>query len=244
MLEPAMFLESTWREAGRKTGWDWAGGPDLFALHRPSAAGAPRFYLSAGIHGDEPAGPLAAYELLSSPDLWEGWEVFFFPLLNPGGLRVGTRDSVAGVDLNRDYFHRRSPEIAAHRRMLDRLPRLDVTVCLHEDWEATGVYLYYLHRDGLVDGARRVLAAMGRVIPVDPAAQIDGRPAEQGLIHRRPEEFEGENWPEAIYLGHHLTDHGYTLETPSSRPIGERVEAHCAGVRAILREFSKTPRAV
>src|SRR5437762_236564 len=43
--------------------------PDLklFAFgRRPSgaAADAPRIYLSAGIHGDEPAGPLAALRLL------------------------------------------------------------------------------------------------------------------------------------------------------------------------------------
>ena len=51
-----------------------AGGFPFIALHRAPPAGgdspaASRIYISAGIHGDEPAGPLAALKLISGKPL-------------------------------------------------------------------------------------------------------------------------------------------------------------------------------
>ncbi|MDX6765839.1 MAG: M14 family metallocarboxypeptidase [Candidatus Methylacidiphilales bacterium] len=234
MLDVAL-LEKYWREG--PDGWEPLEASGLPAFRRCAGKGAPRLYLSAGIHGDEPAGPLACAEWMRDAGFWQDWEVYLFPLLNPRGMRLGTRDSPEGVDLNRDYFLARTPEIAAHRQALARLPRMDVAVCLHEDWEARGVYLYYLHPDQETDRARRVLESMGGIIPIEQAAEIDGRAAERGLIHRRAVDFEGELWPEAVYLGQHLAGPVFTLETPSSHPLPDRVRAHRAGVSEILRVF-------
>ena len=228
-----IWLGSVWEAHARAHGWERAEKSVIPFFHRPAPTGSPRFYLSAGIHGDEPAGPLAVFELMGEERLWEGWEVFLFPMLNPGGSKLGTRESVDGLDLNRDYGPRRSLEVSAHVAQLQKLPRFDVAVCLHEDWEAGGVYLYYLHRQGIGDEPRRVLAAMGEAIPLEEASVIDGREADRGLIHRRPEEYEGDNWPEAIYLAHHHTDTCYTLETPSSFPLDQRVQAHRRAVRML-----------
>jgi predicted deacylase len=195
------------------------------------------FYLSAGIHGDEPAGPLAVAALLQSTDLWAGWRVVCFPELNPVGLRRGTRENAGGIDLNREYARDRAVEVAAHRRLLGKLGRFSAAVCLHEDWEATGAYLYYLHRGAGAESARRVLAAMGQHVPLESSGWIDGREAEQGVIHRRPEDFEGADWPEAIYLARHHTEVCYTLETPSGAALEARVAAHVAGVEAVVREM-------
>lgn len=198
----------------------------------------PVFYLSTGIHGDEPAGPMAVLALLSRSALWQGWRVACFPELNPGGLRAGTRTNPEGIDLNRDYAEPTTREIQRHRAMLGRLGRFRAAVCLHEDWEATGVYLYYLHRDASIEPPRRVLAAMQHHLPIDPSPMIDGREAKDGLIHRRPEDYQGTDWPEAIFLARHHSDICYTLETPSSQRLAQRVAAHVAGVEAVLAEVS------
>ena len=55
--------------AARRQGWEVdvfpAGRLDLLAFHRKAKApGAKQIYLSAGMHGDEPAGPCAALRLL------------------------------------------------------------------------------------------------------------------------------------------------------------------------------------
>ena len=65
----------------------------------------PRIYLSAGIHGDEPAPPLALLALIESGALDKRAVWFLCPILNPDGLARGTRENAEGVDLNRDYRH-------------------------------------------------------------------------------------------------------------------------------------------
>jgi hypothetical protein len=122
-----------------------AGGYPLLALHRVGSRAERRSYLSAGMHGDEPAGPVAVRDLIRA-DCWPATaEVWICPCLNPTGLALGTRENAGGVDLNRDYRHLRTAEVQAHVAWLDRQPRFDLTLCLHEDWEARGFYLYELN---------------------------------------------------------------------------------------------------
>src|SRR5438874_13646139 len=60
-------------------------GASLFALTRRTPGPRPRIYLSAGIHGDEPAPPLTLLALLERGhfDARANW--FLCPLLNPAG---------------------------------------------------------------------------------------------------------------------------------------------------------------
>src|ERR1041385_794182 len=62
---------------------------NLFALHRPALRASPdplRVYISAGIHGDEPAGPLAALQLLRENRWPHNLELRLCPCLNPIGF--------------------------------------------------------------------------------------------------------------------------------------------------------------
>ncbi|NJK92930.1 MAG: M14 family metallocarboxypeptidase [Blastochloris sp.] len=230
------------REWSSLHGWSRRGnlgGPgdldELFYLNRNTELPQrPRLYLSAGIHGDEPAGPEAILKLLQHPEWVQDWEVHLFPLLNPSGFRLGRRENAEGLDLNRDYGQAQSLEIQRHQRILQTLPRMDLALCLHEDWEARGCYLYFLDEQQRIPWARSVLEAMHRVLPVDPSAEIDGMAAEQGLITRRVEEIDRPDWPEAIYLARKLSDCCFTLETPSSHDLDQRVATMLAGVREAL----------
>ena len=85
----------------------------LPVLHRPACPsdGKPlRCYLSAGIHGDEPAGPLALLELIRSRMLPRDIDLTVCPVLNPRGLHANDRHNTEGIDLNRDYNHLRAPD--------------------------------------------------------------------------------------------------------------------------------------
>ena len=86
------------------------GGHELVFLSRLGRTG-PRFYLSAGIHGDEPAGLLALHDLIRD-DAWpDHLNLGICPCLNPQGFERGTRENASGHDLNRDYrTPRRSPQ--------------------------------------------------------------------------------------------------------------------------------------
>jgi len=75
-----------------------------------SHEGSRQGYISSGIHGDEPAGPLALLELIRSDALPRDCELWICPLMNPAGLAAATRENPQGNDLNRDYTEFASPE--------------------------------------------------------------------------------------------------------------------------------------
>jgi murein peptide amidase A len=198
----------------------------------PGALGS--IYLSAGIHGDEPAGPLAVWELLKQ-DRWPAdMDMRLVPCLNPAGVVLNRRENAAGRDLNRDYRVPSTPEVRAHVAWLEQQPEFDFALCLHEDWEAQGFYLYELNPDGQPSLAGRIVEAVSKVCPIDGAELIDGWPAVSGII--RPEFRPGErlDWPEAYYLVKHKTRHSYTLEAPSDYALEVRVRALVTGVQAVL----------
>lgn len=196
----------------------------LVALTRRTSGRRPRVYVSAGIHGDEPAPPAALLQLLESDvfDARANW--FLVPMLNPTGFTHGTRENADAIDLNRDYLSPRSSEITAHLTWLQSQPRFDLALCLHEDWEATGFYLYELNPEQRPTLASVMVATALRHMPIDPAGMIDGRPvAEQGIIRPEHEPIRIDQWPEALYLLAHHTSLCYTLETPSAYDFDGRV---------------------
>lgn len=82
-------------EAARTAGFqriDPGGDPAACCLGfvREGSPGAGSIYLSAGIHGDEPAGPLALLGLLQENRFPAEIGLVIFPLLNPEGFAVGS----------------------------------------------------------------------------------------------------------------------------------------------------------
>jgi len=227
--------------AARKFGWaqeifhEQAGFPWL-AFHRAPrlAPKAPRLYLSAGIHGDEPAGPLAALRLLQENRWPENAEIFLLPCQNPAGFTLNQRGNAAGLDLNRDYRQPQAAETRAHIAWLERQPPFDLYLCLHEDWESHGFYLYEQNPDDKPSLAETLVAAVKKVCPIDLSESIEGRAAQGGIVRPNISPPERPDWPEAFYLITRKARQGYTLEAPSDFPLATRVNALVAAVRAAL----------
>jgi hypothetical protein len=225
--------------AAQEHGWSCesfhqTGGLGLWALHRPVKQPAGRVYLSAGIHGDEPAGPLAMRQLLQA-DAWpERVECWLCPCLNPAGFARNARENAEGRDLNRDYRHRETGEVAAHVRWLERQPGFDAAFCLHEDWEAQGFYLYELNPGQRPSPAARMIAAVAAVCPIDLSPVIEGRPAQGGIIHPTLNPADRPLWPEAFWLLQNKTPQVWTLEAPSDFPLEVRVRALVTAVQTAL----------
>jgi len=197
-----------------------------------------RVYVSAGIHGDEPAGPLAVLELLREGGFAGDVDWTLCPALNPTGLRAGSRVNAAGIDLNRDYLKRRSLEVAVHAAWLEGIPVPELFLSLHEDWETGGFYLYEINlgrdRPGRV---RAVLAAVAEHLPVETGRTIDDHEVrEPGWIYHAAEADLPNHWPEAIFLAKLGCPLSFTFEVPSSLEIDVRVAALAAAVRAVLAE--------
>lgn len=241
-LEPAAFLE-TFSVAARQAGFveqpfGEIGGFPLRAYRRAGPEGAPKIYISSGIHGDEPAPPWSLLRMIEQGVLHRSASWFVCPLLNPRGFFRRTRENDFGVDLNRDYKEPRSAEIKAHVRWLQQQPMFDLVFCLHEDWEAKGFYLYELNPNRRPSLAPALLRGAGTHIPVETATIIDGREIDEpGIIRPISDPLLRETWPEAVYLReHHGTLH-YTVETPSGWPLEQRVAALTGAVREALAAF-------
>ncbi len=235
-IEAVMEEQRAWAQAH---GWRTesiaaAPGLSLPAFRRTPAQAQRRVYLSTGIHGDEPAGPLAVRELLKENSWPADADLWLCPCLNPTGFPRNTRESADRVDLNRDYKSLRSSEVRAHVAWFERQPRFDLTLCLHEDWEAHGFYVYEVNPDGAPSLAPKMIEAVRPFCPIDPSTLIDAREAKDGIIRPDIDPLLRQEWPEAFYLYVNKTRLSYTLEAPSDFPLTVRVAALVAATKAAL----------
>ena len=226
-------------EVAEKRGWQsecffQSSSLRLRAYHRKTVAPRKRIYISAGIHGDEPAAPLAVLALVKQDQWPDSMDVWLCPCLNPVGFELNRRENADQVDLNRDYRNSQSPEIRAHINLLKRCPQFDRAGILHEDWEARGFYLYELNPDNRPSVSRKIVQRVSQICPIDTSTAIDGFDASDGVIRPKIDPEERKQWPEAIFLNTNNTREGYTLEAPSDYPLPVRVEALVAGVMAVL----------
>lgn len=174
----------------------------------------PTVLLTAGVHGDEPAGPLALIALAEARELDPAFAYRIWPCTNPTGFDLGTRESVDGVDINRTFARGGfSPEAKAIV-MANRDYKFALSIDLHEDDEADAFYSYeYGIEDELFANARRP-------DPAREAEQIGGLSLTLLLIRNAS--------PRAI-----------TLETPSSaQALQERIATHVRAVRKALQWLS------
>ena len=216
----------------------------LLALTRKVAQPKQRIYISTGIHGDEPAGPLAVLQLLQENRWPDNADIWLCPCINPTGFARNTRENAKGIDLNRQYLKPEAPEIRAHIAWLEKQPEFNIGLCLHEDWEAGGFYVYELNPDNQPSFAKSIISRVAEVCPIDLSPEIEGRAAANGIIKPSVDPASREQWPEAFYLLNHKTRRSYTMEAPSDFQLVTRVAALVSSVRAVLDTVDKSQQPI
>src|SRR5215831_19548716 len=236
------FLEKRWRSLARRTGlqgkvYASAEDFDLWCYCSPALRRTGGIYLSAGIHGDEPAGPEALYQWAElHASVLKNLQLMIFPCLNPWGLKNNRRTDSENRDLNRCYHLDDLPRIKAQKELIQQ-HSFRLAMCLHEDYDAQGVYLYEV-RKKLTPFGRELLSAAGYYIPIDMRRVIEGRRAEQGWIARRLSPKKFPFLAEAIYVSFNHSERTITAETPSEYDLCKRIEAQIAMIqRAIELSF-------
>src|SRR3990172_9734506 len=129
-------------------------------------------FLSAGMHGDEPAGveALLRFIELSSRKTGEGikkgykkYQFTIIPCMNPTGIEKGIRENIKGTDLNRKFGGRAGKDTPEEVMIVQRAvegKRFDLYIDFHEDIEVEGFYLYeVLHKGGICIG-EKIIADM------------------------------------------------------------------------------------
>ena len=147
------------------------------------------------------------------------------------------RENPDGLDLNRQYRRPEAPETLAHMSWLERQPRFDLSLCVHEDWESNGFYVYELNPENRPSLAEPIIESVEKVCPVDRSEVIEGRPAHNGIIRPTLDPNSRPDWPEAFFLITHKSPLSYTLEAPSDFPLTVRVAALVEGISAALNRF-------
>ncbi len=205
-------------------------------------------YISGGIHGDEPGGVWAVLEFLkrypSLPDLYQGFEFTILPCTNPFGFEHSTRENAAGIDLNRQFKNPSPPaEVRYVKKAVADRPFL-LAMEFHEDVDTPGFYLYELTQGGEPSWGREMIAKIGEKYPINRNEEIEGMPAEDGLIHREnaDDNFrkmieQRPDWPQAFYHYANGSRRCYTTETPVHLTREERAEIHLTALEAALRKL-------
>jgi hypothetical protein len=107
-----------------------------------------------------------------------------------------------------------------------------IGMCLHEDYDAQGCYVYELTQQP--SAGSKILQEVAKVLPIDPRPRIEGRKAKDGLILRRVlPEMPGH--PEAIVLHLMGAPRTLTFETPSEFSLIDRIAAQKQFISATLR---------
>jgi hypothetical protein len=202
----------------------------------PAAGHDPiRIALFAGIHGDEPAGCTAlldlAADLSREPHRAAGYELWFYPLVNPTGYEQSTRANTSGKDLNREFWCGSiETEVQVFEGEL-RAQSFAGIITLHADDTGEGMYGYAHGRtlnEALLEPA---LGAAAKHLPIDTRAVIDGFPARAGLIcdcfagvlsappEQKPQPFD------------------IIIETPAFAPFDLQVNASVAALESILAAY-------
>lgn len=212
--------------------------PVIVIESKAAHEGLPAAYLSSGVHGDEPG---AAWGLLTwaekhARELKRG-SFLIAPCLNPVGLVLNTRADHRGIDINR-RFHDAEDVICGPWQRWIAGKSMRFGLCLHEDYDAQGIYLYELNHARETTG-HRIIGACSRIIAPDARKAIDGRKAQDGVIRRRTLPTNLPGMPEAIELHLRGCPVTITFETPSEFDLDTRVRAQVKFVEAAMEALCK-----
>jgi len=202
----------------------------LFYLKTKALGPTGGMYISAGIHGDEPAGPEALVTWAEkNARILSSVPCLLFPCLNPWGLVNNRRYDQNGVDLNRIFHLKNLPAIESLKKLIVS-HRFAVSLMLHEDYDGQGLYLYETER-AIPFWGERLIKAARKVIPIDARERIDGRKQlKPGIVRRKInlKKFATFGIPEALHLHTYHSERTFTIETPSEFALDQRVAAHIA----------------
>lgn len=261
---PYTELRAAWKElrsSGALTLREVActGAPRTLMLAEiPAEPGAPLVALSAGVHGDEPAGPWALLSIVRDGLLDRRYSYRIWPCTNPSGYERGTRANAEGDDINRSFHGGGKTPEARAIVTANRDRRFALALDLHEDYEAAGFYCY----EPVMGGSAPLGTAIVRALDDDglPVQNLDAdfdigyppeahhlRTIERGHVRPDPaaERAFFEHLPYSLYMLRRAARRAVTLESPRTRPWSERIAIHrVAAVAALGRLYAISPSEV
>ena len=198
----------------------------IYQICLASSAAAPSpILITGGVHGDEPAGVAAALQFLERDnlELLKRFTFVLIPCINPYGYVHGTRENREGVDINRAFETAADvAEVAMVKKAIGQT-QFAVAIDFHEDYDATGFYLYEGKRDAAYIGAE-LADAVKTIGPVDTEDPGEEAPEIATGVYKVASEWGTQGL--APYLLHFHSEHVIITETPTIWPLEQRIALH------------------
>ena len=241
------YLMKRWRTVAKKAGLKFskigeASSYPCYEVFSPTLSKSGGIYLSAGIHGDETGAVLGLLQWAEENiDTLSSLPLLIYPCINPWGVENNLRYDSRGLDLNRVWDDATTSPIIARIMKRIRTHEFRISICLHEDYDAHGIYLYGV--GACAENrklAEEILSSGEKIIPRDRRRKIDGRKCSNGMIFPRPNKPPAEGMPEALFLYNNCGRVNFTLETPSELDIQTRAAAHVQMIGSALNGVGVT----
>ena len=197
----------------------------IHQIHLASSAQAQRRVLiTGGMHGDEPAGVEAVLQFLERDNttLLKNFSFLVIPCINPYGYVHNTRETLDGIDINRAFETDDVAEVAIVKKALGQT-QFSLAIDFHEDYDATGFYLYEGKRDEKYIGPRLATAAKA-IGPLDPEDPGEDAPDLAEGVYKVATSWGTQGL--TPYLLHFHSEHVIISETPTVWQLEQRVALH------------------
>jgi hypothetical protein len=226
----------------------------------------PLIYVSAGIHGDEPAGvecALRLVELLVDNDLHNP---FPFPLNeynwlispcdNPYGYERDIRENAAGFDLNRMFETPiQCPETAFIAESLQRNQcvhlqnthnndtkrkrgEIELALDLHEDSESNGFYLWERRTSQCFPIGNAIVKNVEELCAINREPLIENHHNKNGVVTLL-DKVATKGWTRGRYLGEQVNTRCLILETRTQLDWETRIAAHLMAIQTAVKHVVK-----
>jgi len=197
----------------------------IYQIHLTPIIDTPKHILiTGGMHGDEPAGVEAVLQFLERDNtaLLNKFSFLVIPCINPYGYVHNTRETLDGIDINRAFETEEVPEVAIVKKALGQI-QFSLAIDFHEDYDATGFYLYEGKRDEKYIGTKLAAAAktIGAIDPDDPGE--DAHDLAEGVYKVATARGTQGLTP---YLLHFHSEHVIISETPTVWQLEKRAALH------------------
>ena len=197
----------------------------IYQIHLASSAQRPRRVLiTGGMHGDEPAGVEVVLQFLERDNttLLKNFSFLVIPCINPYGYVHNTRETLDGIDINRAFETDDVAEVAIVKKALGQT-QFSLAIDFHEDYDATGFYLYEGKRDEKYIGPRLATAAKA-IGPLDPEDPGEDAPDLAEGVYKVATSWGTQGL--TPYLLHFHSEHVIISETPTVWQLEQRVALH------------------
>ena len=217
-----------------KENYNWP----IYHIHLASPADRPKHVLiTGGMHGDEPAGVEAVLQFLERDNtaLLKNFSFSVIPCINPYGYVHNTRETRDDIDINRAFEAEDVAEVAIVKEALGQT-QFSLAIDFHEDYDATGFYIYEGKRDEKYIGTKLATAAKA-IGPIDPDDPGEDAPDLAEGVYKVATSWGTQGL--TPYLLHFHAEHVIISETPTVWQLEKRVALHLTILDTALNIISE-----